>query len=543
MHATATSHNTPKYDMLRNPVYLVDFQALSSGKRLGLTKRRIRWRFGFANREAIENGFAGTNCRGEEHEVTMVWSLVSGKRLVLADSQEVHFSMGRHTDTRFETTWSMFGNHIFKIVAYATHPISPRPGFHQFDLILDGRSIFDMPKIYELGVNQLPYRASRAYEGAFNSYSFPSPRGEVSPWDDTTRDHERNRLMDMEKSAPILAVGSDSVSDIHSSPERPRSIPVLTNFPDGDLISDPSPVITSQNWLEFPVPQASSSSLETHDIVLQDEFAPRSIAPIAGSTSNQVSHHIMSTYKSPAPLKPRPKLLDLGLFPHDQGVAVVTPPSHARTTHVVNPEMQSMSYPSLDFSFPDPVSPGRTPLGTGTPIQTSQVPTPFDTHQHVSTPTFSMEYNQHASTSTFLTREAASTPEPTYAVPVTEMEKALKNLVNIDNITMGVQLEEEYKLTMEKKPKQKIVRRKDKTRSQPLPPVEHSWSLGQTPSLNAIKAQVGPRETNNKKEIMRTHLFDGNHAAAGALVVHGQPSSQMMGGGSSFGAGVPYYHQ
>jgi hypothetical protein len=61
-----------RYNMARNPPYQVDFQAAASGKMVALTKRRLRWRFGFSNPAAIAKGQTGVDCRGEEHEVSVV---------------------------------------------------------------------------------------------------------------------------------------------------------------------------------------------------------------------------------------------------------------------------------------------------------------------------------------------------------------------------------------------------------------------------------------------------------------------------------------
>ena len=110
----------------------------------------IRRRFGFANPEALRNGQTGTACRGEEHDVTLVWSLTSGKRLVLADGQEVHFSNSR--SNLFDYTWTMRGNHVLKIVAHAAPPLSPTPGFRQYDFLVNGQTFFSFPKVFRIGL-------------------------------------------------------------------------------------------------------------------------------------------------------------------------------------------------------------------------------------------------------------------------------------------------------------------------------------------------------------------------------------------------------
>jgi len=141
-HPSRTSSN--------RPLYAIDFTAVACGKRIANTKRRVRWRFGFANPDAIAAGETGTACRGEEHDVTLVWSITSGKRLILADGQEVHYSNSRSAVLDF--SWTMRGNHVLKVVAHATAPMSAEPGFRQYDFFVDGRSFFSFPKVYRLGL-------------------------------------------------------------------------------------------------------------------------------------------------------------------------------------------------------------------------------------------------------------------------------------------------------------------------------------------------------------------------------------------------------
>ena len=54
---------------VRFPVYQIDFSAVACGKNVASSKRRIRWRFGFSNKEALDSGETGTACRGEEREL------------------------------------------------------------------------------------------------------------------------------------------------------------------------------------------------------------------------------------------------------------------------------------------------------------------------------------------------------------------------------------------------------------------------------------------------------------------------------------------
>jgi len=131
-------------------VYQIDFTAVASGKRIASSKRRVRWRFGFANLDALAAGQTGTDCRGEEHDVTIVWSVTSGKRLVLSDGKEVHNSKNRNTV--FEYSWTSKGNHVMKVVAHSQPPMSAVPGFRQYDFFVDGQSFFTFPKVFRLGL-------------------------------------------------------------------------------------------------------------------------------------------------------------------------------------------------------------------------------------------------------------------------------------------------------------------------------------------------------------------------------------------------------
>ena len=70
-------------------------------------------RFGYPNREALAEGKTGIECRGEEHEVVIVWSVTSGKRQIMMDGKEVHYSMNR--TGILDHSWTARGNHILKI--------------------------------------------------------------------------------------------------------------------------------------------------------------------------------------------------------------------------------------------------------------------------------------------------------------------------------------------------------------------------------------------------------------------------------------------
>jgi hypothetical protein len=184
--------------------------------------------------------------------VTIVWSIASGKRLVLADGQEVHYSMTR--GTKLEFSWTMRGNHVLKVVAHATAQLSSTPGFRQYDLFIDGQSFFGMPKVYELGIKgpvaseaRAPgVRSAHGYGGS-SGRPHPAIEGEprsreeeeielakaISASLEESRQHlkrtvESNRATDPNHPA-IAAAGGDLLDFDGPAPAAP-ALPLSTNY-------------------------------------------------------------------------------------------------------------------------------------------------------------------------------------------------------------------------------------------------------------------------------------------------------------------------
>ena len=152
--------------------YQINCEATKKGKFIAGTKRRICWKFGFSNRNAVQNGLSGADCRGEEHEVVFVWSLTSGKKFVLVDGHEVHWSKQSPISEKFDGTWecswqSQMGgaNRELKVVSHFHSPRLERKStnknsrvadssFRKFDLLVDGVSFSDMCQMFELGLTK-----------------------------------------------------------------------------------------------------------------------------------------------------------------------------------------------------------------------------------------------------------------------------------------------------------------------------------------------------------------------------------------------------
>lgn len=116
--------------------------------------------------------------------------------------------------------------------------------------------------------------------------------------------------------------------------------------------------------------------------------------------------------------------------------------------------------------------------------------------------------------------------------PKTEVESALQNLVNFDDISAPAA--KDCKLTMVNEEDEKA---KKKGKSRALPPVASNM-VGNGATLSQIQ-QVKPAAGHHSQaEIMKAppQLFSGDAVHAGALVVHGQgpPPLQPQGFGVGY---------
>ena len=83
----------------------------------------------------------------------------------------------------------MRGNHVLKIIAHASAPISASNSFRQYDFFIDGQSFFAFPKVYRLGlsgrekggerVNYAERGESRNYDGTIAAIEAPHNEVEV----------------------------------------------------------------------------------------------------------------------------------------------------------------------------------------------------------------------------------------------------------------------------------------------------------------------------------------------------------------------------
>mmetsp|Transcript_24662 Transcript_24662/g.52223 ORF Transcript_24662/g.52223 Transcript_24662/m.52223 type:complete len:386 (-) Transcript_24662:580-1737(-) len=145
--------------------YQIDYSVKNTSKTFGFSKKRITFKFGIANPPAVANGGKGAACRGSEHEVIFTWSLNSGKRQILLDGKDVHFS---ETGQNGWTADQVFQHHFHVRVPGLSGPLRAHlitqpankdvPHIKPFDLRINGVTYFAMPKIFELGGPQMIVR-------------------------------------------------------------------------------------------------------------------------------------------------------------------------------------------------------------------------------------------------------------------------------------------------------------------------------------------------------------------------------------------------
>jgi hypothetical protein len=299
--------------------YQVDFNAIATGKVIAMSKRRIRWRYGFPNQEALNAGKAGTDCRGEEHDVTFVWSITSGKRMLMSNGQHLHVSTNKSKS--FEYSWyDKNGNHL-KVVTHSVQPLSNVGTVRQYDLFINGRSFFTLPKVYEVGLKttntedrvpgvitssdrqrldaESPTRRSMTYSA--------SGRNVVAPSTASQEENDLKRAIKeslKESRAHLQAKGrlddqsiaaSTLTGTVYESKKAVEDEPLI------DFLSDPTPPSNSQALVpaENPQPQyqlddpfgfspqpnyTPAPDVPPHPPV--DEFAPQ--APTYGDISSQI---------------------------------------------------------------------------------------------------------------------------------------------------------------------------------------------------------------------------------------------------------------
>jgi hypothetical protein len=223
--------------------YQVDYAAKNASKTFGFSKKRVSFKFGVANQEAVNQGLVGAHCRGSEHEVIFIWSLNSGKRQILADGKDVHFSEsgqnGWTADQVFQHHFSIripgFSSSLR--CHFITQPANRDiPSVHPFDLRVNGISFFAFSKIFQLGTASM---ISRPVKGSTGTGTDSRTSANADPDEDPYCTPDERKA--------IAAAKLASIRDLRERDERgapTKSGTASINRDEGNLISlldDPVP--------------------------------------------------------------------------------------------------------------------------------------------------------------------------------------------------------------------------------------------------------------------------------------------------------------
>ena len=288
-----TKRHQPKHPT-HNPPYQINYRSKRCGKHITATKRRITFQFGFSNPTALQQSKTGTDCRGEEHTVVLIWSHMSGKRSLFMDGKEVHLSKAANVNTRFEYSWNTRGGHVLKFVGNAAPPTAEmrriNPELRQFDLFLDGRSFFNFLHIYQLGNDDAATDTTvgsgkENYAVEDDSYA-PTPR---------QIDYSHSYYGQEEE-----IVDNDEELEMVPPPISEVAVAPIDLF---DLPSESYDIIDTELPSSSSSPSNSNhyygSNVENSYSNYYDEFSPREVCDVNNDrTFYSISNEIMCAYNS-----------------------------------------------------------------------------------------------------------------------------------------------------------------------------------------------------------------------------------------------------
>lgn len=351
-------------------VYQIDFTAVASGKRIASSKRRVRWRFGFANLDALAAGQTGTDCRGEEHDITIVWSITSGKRIVLMDGKEVHVSKGRNNV--FDFSWTMKGNHVLKVVAHAQPPMTAVPGFRQYDFFVDGQSFFNFPKVFRLGLAPNDPRATSGRRRQQQDYSSTGYNNYNNPYGGAPNPSMAPYVNGNDEVRSVRSIRSHNSNNIATleAPHNPEEEDAYLRQAIANSLKD--------------TPASQPAPAPAADNLLLDFMSPPAAAP-APALPPSTSQYPGAPYGAP---QPAPAFAALPPSTTAPAFAQAAPPQQAAdpwgTAAMANalPPAQAPAAPPaagnpFGFAAPAPSTASQDPFGAAPTTQASGASTPY----------------------------------------------------------------------------------------------------------------------------------------------------------------------
>ena len=463
-------------------------------------------RFGFPNREALEEGQTGQAARGEEHEVVVVWSITSGKRQIVMDGKEVHYSSSR--TGVLDHSWTSRGNHVYKVVCHAAPPVSAVPGFRQYDLFIDGQSFFQFPKVYELGL--------RGERRGRSAGSTAAPAGVKAPR--TPREEEE----ELQKAIRASLAESKQHLEKSKPPPAPAPVPV-------PAYASPAPAYAAAPPAALPGYPDDSMSVGMGDPT-QPSYAPFSQAPPAYGAPPPA-------YGAAPPVSYPTSNAGAAAYPALPPSAPAPAPYSAPTpAYAPAPAPIPESNALFDNNYSSaPPAPAATPFDSFAPGAVAEDPFAPKPPSHTDIATGIMSAYGPATPApapaALPPSESSGVEAPPPASPAmmkfeeeapqNPFDAALKNLVNIDHIDQPASSHLKSAIKKEEEEKEKL---KKKGTSKGLPPaaanvVGHQATLSQ---IGEVKEKKEP-----SKPVMNAppQLFSPQAVQAGAMVVYGDTSN------------------
>lgn len=521
----------------------------------------------------------------------VIWSVTSGKRQILMDGREVHYSANRVGILDF--SWNTKGSHVLKVTCHAAPPLSATPGFRQYDMFIDGQSFFNMPKVYELGVRgvaavdnrqPVPYGGGgydsnfsprSSYSGVGGGYERDDSSSFRVPRSSTEEDEELQRAIRASLEESKRHLKEASPPDVLDS--APAPAPDTTDLLDFGGPEPSLPAIMPDASATYGAPALPPTTTPFYDAGYgapppsQPPAYDGGYAAAALPPAQYGAPPPPAAYGAPPPAYGAPPQQQYLALPSSQPMPPSQPPAYGAPQLTTGPP--AYGAPSAPAYGASP-QPSYASAGTGTQFDDPFAPKPPTFHDtandilknygpSATTPSSAMTSGRYQPGQPFFAESPSAPPPPqnymsppAYETPQQQqvngnhgmggtpltMEKlaiadeeepknpfdaALKKLVNIDHIDEPA--EEKLRLTMKKQEDEKA--KKNKGKSVPLPPVAQR-KLGSGATLGEI-SQVKPQQ--EKKSVMQPPpgLFQGDPAMYGALVVHGQgpPPLQPQGFG------------
>lgn len=539
-----------------------------------IINRCIR-RFGFPNLKALEEGRIGTDCRGEEHEIVIVWSITSGKRQIIMDGREIHFSSNRVGLIDF--SWNAKGNHVLKTVCHASAPMTPVPGFRQYELLIDGQSFFRMPKVFEMGVKGSPgdsngggggsdHRSSAQYLSYGDSNNTGGPRSPSydnggyggggsahvprGPRSQSEEDAELQRAIQasLDESKAHFASSSSAAADsgppdVLSSAPAPPPVDLLgfdsapsSSFPAIMPDAQSSYGLSSQPVGAYGAPQpygAPPAAYGAHGASQQQQFLALPLSQPYGSPPPAQYPGQQQQWTTPVSQNPQDQFAPQQQPAYGGGNSYYAPedpfaPKPPSIQDVTNDILKAYGSSTPSSTTANSMGYGAPPLPQPSGYYQPGQPYQPDTSAPGGYYNQQQQQPQQLNGDVPLNMNGLAITESGEA-PKNPFEATLQKLVNFDNIDQPA--DAQYKLTMKKQEDE--LAKKNRNKSVPFAPAG-ARVVGSGATLQQISTVKAPV---NRECVMKppVGLFQSGEdaAMAGALVVHGQgpPALQPRGFG------------